>query len=256
MFDSHAHLNHSDFQADRPQAMDRARAAGLTGLVNVGWDLGSSRLAADMARPEEGVYAAVGIHPQDVAEAGPDDFAALRGLCGRAGVVAVGETGLDFYRDLSPRPAQMDAFRRHAELAAETGLALIVHDREAHEEVLGALAEGAAPGLRVVLHCYSAGPDLLDEAVARGYFIGLAGSVTFPKATGLRGVARRAPAEGLLVETDCPYLAPQGHRGRRNEPAYLRETIEAVALARGELTARVEAQTEANARAAFGLAGR
>jgi len=253
MIDSHAHLNHQDFQADRDAVLLRARRSGLTGLINVGWDLGSSRLAAGLAQPKEGLYAAVGIHPHDAALATDDDFAALRELARRPGVVAIGETGLDFFRDLSPRDLQVDTFRRHIELAAEAGLALMVHDRDAHEEILAILAQDAPPGLRVVLHCYSAGPDLLPEALARGYWIGLACNVTYPKATALRQVARCVPDNKLLIETDCPYLPPQSRRGRRNEPAFLREALETIAAARSCSVPRVEKQTEVNAREVFCL---
>lgn len=251
MFDSHAHLNHQDFQADRDAVLVRAREVGLTGLVNVGWDLGSSRLALTLARPNEDIYAAIGIHPHHAATASAHDYAALRDLAKRPEVVAIGETGLDFFRDLSPRDAQIDAFRCHIELAAETGLPLIVHDREAHEEILAILAQDAPPGLRIILHCYSAGPGLLEQALARGYWIGLACNVTYPKATGLREVARCVPLEKLLVETDCPYLPPQSKRGRRNEPAFLREALETIAAVRGCPVTQVEKQTEANAREVF-----
>lgn len=253
MFDSHAHLNHQDFQADRDAVLLRAREAGLTGLVNVGWDLGSSRLAAALAQRDEGVYAAVGIHPHDAAAASADHYTALRDLARRPEVVAIGETGLDFFRDLSPRDAQIDAFRRHIELAAETNLSLIVHDRDAHEEIFSILSQDAPPGLHVVLHCYSAGPGLLDEAMARGYWIGLACNVTYPKAASLRQVACRVPLDRLLVETDCPYLPPQSKRGRRNEPAFLREALDTIAAVRGCPVALVERQTEANAREVFGI---
>lgn len=255
MFDSHAHLNHQYFQADRDAVLLRAREAGLNGLVNVGWDLGSSRLAVALARPDEGIYAAIGIHPHDAAAASADHYTALRDLARRPEVVAIGETGLDFFRDLSPRDTQTDAFRRHVEIAAETGLPLIVHDRDAHEEILAILAQDAPPGLRIILHCYSAGPGLLDEVMARGYWIGLACNVTYPKATGLREVARRVPLDKLLVETDCPYLPPQSKRGRRNEPAFLREALDTIAAVRDCPVTLVEKQTEANAREVFGIAG-
>ncbi|MCX7598174.1 MAG: TatD family hydrolase [Armatimonadetes bacterium] len=253
MFDSHAHLNHQHFQADRAEVLLRAREAGLTGLVNVGWDVGSSRLAVALAQPEEGIYAAVGIHPHHAADASANDYAALVGLARRQEVVAIGETGLDFFRNLSPRDAQVEAFCRHIELAAEAGLPLIVHDREAHEEIFAILARHAPPGLRIVLHCYSAGPDLLDEAMARGYWIGLSCNVTYPKATGLREVARRVPAERLLLETDCPYLPPQSKRGRRNEPAFLRDALMTISAVRDCPVALVERQTETSARDFFGL---
>ncbi len=253
MFDTHCHLNHPDFQADWPQVLDRARQAGLDGAVIVGYDLLSSRLAVEMARPEEDLYAAVGIHPHDAEKADRGAMAELASLARRSEVVAIGETGLDFYRNLSPRQAQIDAFRRHIDLAAQLYLTLIVHDRDAHDEVFEVLASHAPPHLRVILHCYSAGPDMLDEAIRRGWWISLAGNVTYPRASALRAVAASVPADRLLVETDAPYLPPQPYRGRRNEPAFLRETISAIATARGEPEEQVRRQTTRNAMFAFGL---
>ncbi len=171
----------------------------------------------------------------------------------RPGVVAIGETGLDFFRNLSPREAQIDAFRRHIELAAETGLTLIVHDRDAHDEVLGILKTDAPADLRVILHCYSGGPHLLAEALGRGCWIGVAGNITYPSAADVREAIKLVPEGKLLLETDCPYLPPQIYRGQRNEPMFLRATLKAVAQARGEDIEIVEVQTEANALAAFGL---
>ncbi len=253
MFDSHAHLNHQQFQADRDLVLERAREAGLTGLVNVGFDIGSSRLAIEMAEPEADVYAAVGVHPHDAEMVTRETVAKLRELARRPGVVAVGETGLDFYRNLSPRQAQVDAFRWHIDLAAAEYLTLIVHTRQAHDEVLEILASHAPPRLRVVLHCFSGDEAVAEEAVRRGYWIGIAGNVTYPRARRLQAIAARLPAERLLIETDCPYLPPQGYRGRRNEPAYLRVTLEFLARLRGQEIEELERQTEENAMAAFGL---
>lgn len=253
MFDSHAHLNHEQFQADREKALQRARSAGVMGLVIVGFDVGSSALAVELARPHEDIYAAVGIHPHDADKVTRQTMEHLRRLATKPGVVAIGETGLDFYRMLSPRQAQIDAFRRHIDLAAGEHLTLIVHDRDAHDEVLDVLARHAPRHLRVVLHCFSGDASLLEEALARGYWIGLAGNVTYPRAGALRAVAARVPGDRLLLETDCPYLPPQAHRGKRNEPAFLRQTLQAVAMIRGDDEAKLEDQTEENAYYAFGL---
>jgi TatD DNase family protein len=252
MFDAHAHLNHEQFQADRAAVWQRAQQAGVRGLVNVGFDLGSSRLAVEMAKPEAGLYAAVGVHPHAASTLSAEGLEDLRRLARSRGVVAIGETGLDFYRNLSPRQAQKDAFRRQLELAAAAGLSLIVHDRAAHEEVLEVL-EAAPAGLKVILHCFSGDLDLLKEAVGRGYWIGIAGNVTYPRAGAVQAAAAAAPPDRLLLETDCPYLPPQAFRGRRNEPAYLRATVLAVAGLRGLAPAALEAATLRNACAAFGL---
>ncbi len=254
MFDSHAHLNHERYQADRPQVLARARAAGVRGIVNVGYDPGSSALAVVLAEAEPDLHAAVGLHPHDAEALTGDVLGALRELARRPCVVAVGETGLDFYRNLSAREAQVDAFRRHLELAAELGKTVIVHDRDAHEEVLDTLASHAPSDLRVVLHCFSGDEDVLAEAAARGYWVGIACNVTYPRSEVLRQVAARAPRDRLLLETDCPYLPPQRHRkGGRNEPAYLREALQTVARVRGEDLTALERRTEENAREVFGL---
>ncbi|MBC7287552.1 MAG: TatD family hydrolase [Armatimonadetes bacterium] len=254
MFDTHAHLNHEQFQADRYEVIERARSAGVTGLVNVGYDLGSSRLAVEMASEEDDIYAAVGVHPHEAETVSRETVARLRELARKPGVVAIGETGLDFFRDLSPRQAQIDAFRWQIDIAAAEYLTLIVHTRNAHDEVMEILERQAPPHLRVVLHCFSGDQDMADEAIRRGYWIGLAGNITYPNAHALRAVAARVPDEKLLIETDCPYLPPQGRRGRRNEPAYLRETLEALAAVRMQHVEEVERLTDRNALAAFGLA--
>jgi len=253
MFDSHAHLNHERYQADRHEVLARARAAGVSEIVNVGYDAGSSAVAVMLAEQEEGLYAAVGLHPHDTSGLNEEIAATLRGLAQRPQVVAIGETGLDFYRNLSPRQAQREAFEWHIALAAELGKTLIVHDRDAHEEVMEVLT-AAPPQLRVVLHCFSGGPALMEEAVARGCWIGIAGNVTYRRAETLREVAARVPMDRLLVETDCPYLTPQPYRKRpRNEPAFLAATIEVIAAARGQALEDIAEATQANARRAFGL---
>lgn len=255
MFDSHAHLNHERYQADRPQVLARARAAGVRGIVNVGYDAGSSALAVALAEAEPDLYAAVGVHPHDAEALTGDLLRTLRDLARQPSVVAVGETGLDFYRNLSPRGSQLDAFCRHLELAGELGKPVIVHDRDAHEEVLDTLARHAPRDLRVVLHCFSGDEDVLAEAAARGYWVGIAGNVTYPRSDVLRRVAMRVPRHRLLLETDCPYLPPQQYRKRgRNEPACLRETLQAVARLRGEDVTTLERRTEQNASDVFGLA--
>jgi TatD DNase family protein len=253
MFDSHAHLNHENFQVDRDEVWSRATEAHLSGLVNVGWDLDSSSRATQIANIDLERFASVGIHPHEAADVTPQVLADLREMTKRPGVVAIGETGLDYFRDLSPRQAQITAFRQHIELAGETGLTLIVHDRDAHDEVLGILTHDAPAHLRVILHCYSAGPDLLRDALGMGCWIGVAGNITYPNAADVREAVKLVPDAKLLLETDCPYLPPQMYRGQRNEPMYMRSTLKAVAQARGEDQQMLEVQTEANALAAFAL---
>jgi TatD DNase family protein len=251
LVDSHAHLDFSQFDADRDAVIERARGAGLVAILNVGADLPSSRAAVGLAETHDFIYAAVGVHPHDAATVTPAVLDELRALARHPKVVAVGEIGLDYYRDLSPRPVQRRAFADQLALAAELGLPVVVHSREAHGDVLAALRGWGGAG---VLHSYSAGPERLEEVLELGFSIGISGPVTFRKADRLRAVAAAVPLERLLVETDCPYLTPVPYRGKRNEPAYVRYVVEAVARARGVPAEAVAQATAVNAHSLFGVA--
>jgi len=247
MTDTHAHL---DACADPPgQVLERAREAGVERVIAVGSGLDSCRVTLELARACEGVWAALGIHPHQAAEDDAARLDELRELLGDDRAVAVGETGLDFYRDYAPRERQRDLFARELELATDVGKAVVVHTRDAEEETAAAL-EGFAG--TVVLHCFSS-PALLPVALERGYYVSFAGNVTYPKAEDLREAARRVPADRLLAETDSPYLSPQPRRGRPNEPANVVHTVAVLADTRGEDAAGLAAQLDANATAAFGL---
>lgn len=249
--DTHAHIQMIEFDADREEALARARTAGIELMVTVGYHLEASQRAVEAAQRYSQVYASIGIHPHDARHYDEKTEQALRELAGSPKVVAIGEAGLDFYRDRSPRPAQMDAFRRQIHLAKERGLPLIVHDREAHQETMQILKEEQAEV--VVLHCFSGDLAMAEEAWARGYYTSIAGPVTYPKNEALREVVRRARPDRLVLETDCPYLPPQAFRGRRNEPAHLLSTAHEVAgLLRMSLDALGCLTTE-NARRLFGL---
>ncbi len=254
LIDSHAHLDFPQFDADRETVIERARGAGVVAVLNVGTDLESSRAAVALAKRYDFIYAAVGVHPHDAKTVTPATLDQLRELARHPKVVAIGEIGLDYYRDLSPRPAQRRAFAQQLALAAELGLPVVVHSRDAHDDVLAALREWRGAG--GVLHSYSAGPGRLEEVMALGFYIGLSGPITFPKAHRLRAVAAAAALDRLLVETDCPYLTPVPFRGRRNEPAYVRYVAEAVARARGTTVEAVAQATTENAQRLFGLRGK
>lgn len=250
LIDSHAHLDFSQFDGDREAVIARAREAGLVAILNVGTDLASSRAAVVLAEEHDFIHAAVGVHPHSAKTVTPAVLDELRALAHHPQVVAVGEIGLDYYRDLSPRPVQRRAFADQLALAAELGLPVVVHSREAYDDVLAALREWKGAG---VLHSYSAGPERLGEVLALGFSIGISGPVTFPQARRLREVAATVPMDRLLVETDCPYLTPVPHRGHRNEPAYVQHVVEAVARAR-EIQPEVVAQaTVNNANRLFGI---
>jgi len=250
LVDSHAHLDFPQFDADRELVIEQAREAGLVAILNVGTDLASSRAAVALAGEHDFIYAAVGVHPHDARTLTPAVLDQLRALARDPKVVAIGEIGLDYYRDLSPRPVQRRAFADQLALAADLGLPVVVHSRQAHDDVLAALREWRGAG---VLHSYSGGPERLEEVLSLGFSVGISGPVTFPKAGRLRSVAARVPLDRLLVETDCPYLTPVPHRGERNEPAYVRYVVEAVARARGEEPEAVARAAAGNAHRLFGI---
>jgi TatD DNase family protein len=248
MIDTHAHLDAFENPAE---VLARARAAGVGRVVNVATSVRSARAALDLCEQEEGVYAALGLHPHDAGTVGQDDVAALRELLSHPGAVAVGETGLDHYRDLAPRDRQADVFRAQRELAAELGLPIVIHTRAADDDTVAALGELPA-GVQVVLHCFSSSA-LLEPALERGWYVSFAGNVTYPKARELRWAAARVPADRLLAETDSPYLAPQPVRGQRNEPAHVLHTLAALAEVRGIEPAVLAEQIDANAARLFAL---
>lgn len=253
LIDSHAHLNDSRFSTDLPQVLERAREAGVGTIINVGYDLGSSRLAAEMADEHADLHAAVGVHPHDADEVDDDALQTLRELAANPKVVAIGETGLDFFRNLSPPQLQRGAFERFIALAVAVDKPLIVHCREAQSEVLKVLDANLQPAQTVIMHCFAGGLEFAEQCLERGFYLGMAGTVTYPKAHVLREVAAMCPDERLLIETDCPWLPPQGHRGQRNEPAYVRLVAETIAEARGASVEEIAALTAASAREAFGL---
>lgn len=244
-------MNLPEFKVDHHDAVWRAACAGVYRIVNVGTRLDSSRQAVKLADEHECLFATVGVHPHEASSCDAEVISELRRLCAHPKVVAIGEIGLDFYRDYSPRASQIDAFRRQIGLAREVSLPIVIHDREAHDEVLKILQEECADDMRVVLHCYSAGPLLLPDVVALGFFIGIDGPVTYTSADSLREVAAKVPLERLLLETDSPYLAPKGRPRDANEPAFLPDVAQKVAEARGVATSEVATATTRNALRVF-----
>ena len=250
LIDSHAHVDFPQFDNDREVVIERARAAGLVAIVNIGTNLSTSRASVRLAERYDFIYATVGIHPHDAETASSEALEELRELAQHSRVVAVGEIGLDYYRDYAPRAVQRRAFRDQLALASQLNRPVVVHSRDAHEDVLRILKDWDGTG---VLHTYAAGPQRLEQVMDMGFFIGISGPVTYAKAEALRSVARAVPLERLLVETDCPYLTPKPHRGERNEPVYVKLVAEAVARAREESTEHVADATTENARRLFGL---
>ena len=241
MIDTHAHLEMCDGEPE--EVVARAAAAGVGRILTVGL-----AQAADLAGRIAGVWAIVGVHPHEAAEVA-DPAAVVRGLVGRPRVVAVGECGLDFYRDYAPRGDQRRAFAAQIDVANESGLPLVIHTRAADDETFAVLEAARVP---VVLHCFGS-VGRLNDALERGYYVSFAGNAAYPRAEDLREAARRVPDDRILAETDAPYLAPPPHRGRPNEPAYVMRTLEVLAAARGVEPAVLEAQIDANASRVFGL---
>jgi TatD DNase family protein len=253
--DSHCHLE----MIERPVAdvLADARAAGITRVVTIGTDLGTSRWAARCAAEHPGaVYAAVAVHPNETARAAAaaapdavrDEIAELAGL---PQVRAVGETGLDYYRDSAPPELQRDWFRAHIGIAKAAGKALMIHDRDAHEDVL-ALLEEQGPPRQVIFHCFSGDAAMAKRCAEAGYLMSFAGNVTFPSAQRLRDAAAAAPAELILVETDAPFLTPVPHRGKPNAPALVAYTLRCIAEVKQLPVADLCAAVTANAERAFG----
>lgn len=251
LFDSHLHLDDEAFANDLDAVVNRAREAGVCGFVTIGTSLASSRSALALAERFGDVYAAVAIHPHDAAEATPDTMELLTMLARHPRVVAIGETGLDYYRNFAPREVQHDAFRAHLTLARSLNLPVIIHTREASADVMGILAE--SPPRCVIMHCFAGSLEMAKTCVDRGYYLGLGGPVTYRNARRALDVARFVPPDRLLLETDAPYLPPEPHRGKRNEPAYLPLMAWAIAAVRGVAAGTVAELTTANARQAFGL---
>ena len=268
--DSHCHLTDRAFGADRTAVLARAREAGVERVVTIASDAEDSRAALELARANDGVWCTAGIHPHAVGGASASGGASaggasatgalaagaaaaldpLRDIAAHPRCVAIGETGLDYFYDNAPRAAQRRSFARHVELAGELGLPVVVHSREAEADTAAVIRE-CAGHVTGVLHCFTGSRDLLEEAMAAGWFVSFTGIATFKSFDA--ALARLAPADRYMIETDSPYLAPVPKRGRRNEPAFVAHVAAALARLRGEAPERVAEDTWANTAAFFGL---
>lgn len=252
LYDSHCHLDPMRFGAELPDVLARARAAGVTRLTVIGTRAADSEAAADLAGREAGIVAAAGIHPNDVAEAEPDEWDRIVRLAESGRVAAIGETGLDWYRTTAPPDLQRESFDRHLALAQRLSLPVVIHTRESIRDTLDMLRDAAVRGpLSAVLHSFTGTAAEAAEAIDLGCHLGFAGMVTFRSSAALRDVAKSVPLDRLLVETDSPFLSPEPLRGRRNEPANVVHTARCLALARGEAFEALAAATTANARRVF-----
>jgi TatD DNase family protein len=255
LVDTHCHLDFKDFDSDRDAVLRRARAAGVGATINVGSSLEGSKRAVELAGKYDLVYASAGVHPHDIQKIDDGVFDELKELARSAKkVVAIGEVGLDYYRDLSPRDLQKKALRKFIALSRELGLPLILHDRDAHRDILDILREEFR-GARVsgVMHCFSGDAAFLAECLSLGLYASFTCNVTFKNASGLRETVRATPIEKLLLETDAPFLAPQARRGKRNEPAYLTFLVEELSKIYALSAEDIARITAHNANELFGL---
>lgn len=253
LIDSHAHLDMKDFEKDREAVIARAGECGVERIITIGIDLASSRAALRIACDHPGIYSTVGYHPHDAKECRPEYLDALAEMAGHPKVVAWGEIGLDFFRGYSPVEDQKAVFERQIEMARDLGLPVIIHDREAHQEVFSAL-KGLGQGERKgVIHCFSGDLALAEAFIGLGYYISIPGTVTYGKAADTREVAARIPLDRMLIETDAPFLAPVPKRGKRNEPLYVRYTAMEIARLRSTTLEEIASASTQNAKDLFGL---
>jgi TatD DNase family protein len=247
IIDTHCHLNHEQFASDVPTTIERARQAGIERMIVVGYDLPSSEAAVLLAERYQGVYAAVAVHPHDAKHYDNSTEDRLRELAASKKVVAIGEIGLDYHYDFSPVEAQMTAFKAQLELARKTELPVIIHCREAYDDVLNILGGVGIEEIGGVMHCWAGDSEQAERTLQLGMYLGIGGVITFKNAPMLREITAAAPLDRLLLETDAPYLAPVPYRGKRNEPAYTALVAEKVAELRGINREEIEAVTTANA---------
>jgi TatD DNase family protein len=261
LIDSHCHVQSREFDADRDAVLVRAREAGLEAMVVVGWNVASSASAVAMAQQHDYLYAVVGCHPHDAKDLDDTALAQIEELAQQPKVVAIGEIGLDFYRDLSPRETQASAFRNQLQLAAELQMPVVIHSRDADTETFEILEPWAKRvasewtlGCPIgVMHCYAGDLELAKQYIEIGFMISIPGIVTYQNAEKMAQVAKGISPSAMLVETDCPYLTPRSRRGRRNEPAYVAETAEKIAELRSEPVGDVARATSENTRRLFGI---
>lgn len=252
LIDSHAHLNDKRFDLDRDYLIENLKNNGIELVVNVGADMESSRASVDLAQKYEAIYAAVGIHPHSATEMNEETLKEIEELSKGEKVVAIGEIGLDYYYDNSPRDIQRECFRTQIRLAKKLDMPIVVHTRDADADTLEILKE-EKEGLRGVIHCFSSDRAQMKEYLDLGFFIAFGGPVTFKKTDELKEAAKIVPLEKLLVETDAPYLAPMPYRGKRNEPIFVKETAALIANLKGLMLDDLALQTVTNTKEIFGI---
>lgn len=249
--DTHCHLDMEAYDIDREEVIAEARVAGVGKIISIGIDLKSSQRAVKLAERHQNIFATVGVHPHNVAETQESHYEKIMALAGHPKVVAYGEIGLDYAKKYAPENQQRDHFQRQVKMAKELNLPLVIHDREAHDEIMALLKESAPFPAGGVMHCFSGDRELADKVLALGFYISIPGVVTFNKADSLKEVVIHAPISSLLLETDAPYLAPVPRRGKRNLPAYVLHTAQKIAELKEIPLAEVARQTTKNAEKLF-----
>lgn len=252
IWDTHAHLDDQDYEEDFQDVLSRMESAGISQMTNVGYDFASSKRSLQLAQNYDFIYAAIGIHPHNAEGITNEVLDQLQDMAKQPKVLAWGEIGLDYYRDLSPRSLQKDIFVRQIELANQAGLPIIIHNRDAHQDVLE-IVKAHPPKFGGVFHCYSGSWEMAKILLNIGFYLSFAGPVTFKNARHTVEVAKNAPLDRILVETDSPYLSPEPRRGKRNEPAYVREVVKKLAEIRELSLEDMAQQTMHNAEKLFGL---
>jgi hydrolase, TatD family len=252
IWDTHAHLDDADFEEDFQEVLTRMKSSGITRVTNVGYDLASSERSLKLAQDYDFIYAVIGIHPHNAEGINDESWEKLKKMAKQAKVLAWGEIGLDYYRDLSPRSIQKEVFIRQIKLANEAGLPIVIHNRDAHQDVLE-IVKANPPKYGGVFHCYSGSLEMAKILLKLGFYLSFAGPVTFKNARHTVEVARHIPIDRILVETDSPYLSPEPRRGKRNEPTYVREVVKKIAEIRNLSFEEVALQTMRNAEAVFKL---
>lgn len=253
LFDTHVHLNAEQFDEDLEEVISRAREAGVEKMVVVGFDRPTINRAMELIEQYEFLYASIGWHPVDAIDMKDEDLAWIEELSNHPKVVAIGEMGLDYHWDKSPKDVQKDVFRKQIHLAKKVKLPIIIHNRDATQDIVDILREEGAEEVGGIMHCFSGSPEIAQECVDMNFYISLGGPVTFKNAKKPKEVAKEIPLEKLLIETDCPYLAPHPNRGKRNEPAYVKLVAEQIAELKEVSLEEVENITTENAKKLFNI---
>ncbi|PLT27763.1 TatD family hydrolase [Peribacillus deserti] len=253
LFDTHAHLNDEQFNEDLTEVIERAKAEGVSQIVVVGFDRPTINRAMELCETYDFIYAAVGWHPVDAIDLTEEDLKWIEELAAHPRVVAIGEMGLDYHWDKSPKDIQKEVFKKQIRLAKRVKLPIIIHNRDATADIVEILKEENAAEVGGIMHCFSGSAETAKECVNMNFYISLGGPVTFKNAKKPKEVAQEIPLEKLLIETDCPYLAPHPNRGKRNEPAYVKLVAEQIAELKGISLEEVAEATTRNARKLFGI---